>query len=105
MLSLATTNDNNSGSRLQSATLPQRVPDYFETEIWRLQTEAECASLDGLAYILAIAAREANRMAEWERRVRAELNRRSGEPTVFGGEMISQLPAAQSAKADCGTRT
>ncbi len=74
MLSLAAANDNNSGSRLQSAALPQRAPDYFEVEIRRLQTEAECASLDALAHILAIAAREANRMAEWERTVRAELN-------------------------------
>ncbi len=73
MLCPAAMNDNNSGSRLQSAALPQRVPDHLETEIWRLQTEAERASLDALAHILAIAAREANRMAEWERRVRAEL--------------------------------
>ncbi len=74
MLCPAATNDNNSGSRLQSAALPQRAPDYFKAEIRRLQTEAERASLEALAHILAIAAREANRMAEWERTVRAELN-------------------------------
>ena len=33
------------------------------------QTEAGGASFDALAHILAIAATEANRMAEWERRV------------------------------------
>ncbi len=73
MLCPAATNDNEF-DRLQSAALPQRVPDHLEAEVRRLQSAAERASLDALAHILAIAAREANRVAEWERRVRAELN-------------------------------
>ena len=74
MLCPAAMNDNTAGCRLQSAALPQRVPDHLEREIRRLQTEAERASLDALAHILAVATREANRVAEWERRVRAELS-------------------------------
>lgn len=73
MLCPAATNDNDSDRRLPAAALPQRVPDHLEGEVRRLQADAERASLDALAYILAIAAREASRVAEWERRVRAEL--------------------------------
>ncbi len=78
MLCPAATNDNNSNGRLPSAALPQRVADHLEAEVRRLRTEAERASLDALAHILAIAAREANRVAEWERRVSAELTARPG---------------------------
>lgn len=56
------------------------MPDHLEAQVRRLQSEAERASLDALAHILAIAAREANRVAEWERRVRAELNSSRGSP-------------------------
>lgn len=85
MLCPAATNDNNPDRDSRSSALAQRVPDHLEGEVRRLQIEAERASLDALAHILAIAAREANRVAEWERRIRAELMtapdvlRRSGD--------------------------
>lgn len=50
------------------------MPDQLEAEVRRLQTEAERARLEGLAHILAIAAAEASRVAEWERRIKAELD-------------------------------
>ena len=74
MLSPTATNDNDFDDRAKAAVLPQRVPAHLEAEVRRLQIEADRASLDGLAYILAIAAREANRVAEWERKIRAELS-------------------------------
>ena len=69
----AATNDNNPDVRLRFVALPPRVPDHLEAEVRRLQKEAERAGLEALAHILAIGAREANRVAEWERMVRAEL--------------------------------
>lgn len=88
MLFAVATNDNSSRGLWRVEALPPRMPDHLEAEVRRLQTEAERASLDPLAHILAIAAREANRVAEWERRVRAELHatpgslRRSAEHAV-----------------------
>lgn len=73
MLWPAAMNDNDSSHGLHPEALPQHLPDHLEGEVRRLQTEAERASLDALAHILAIAAREANRVAEWERKVRGEL--------------------------------
>ena len=80
--------NDNGDRRSQGAAGPAqvqapRLPDRLEAEVARLQTEAERASLDALAYILAIAAREANRVAEWERRVRAELGRSPGGRRPF----------------------
>ena len=53
---------------------PGRAPDRLRAEILGLQARAEQASLDGLAFILAMAAREANRAASWEGRVLSELS-------------------------------
>ena len=90
MLCPAATNDNNSDRRLPSVAPPQRVPDHLEGEVRRLQAEAERASLDALAHILAIAAREANRVAEWEHRVRAELI-----PTPGGFQRAQRQPQSE----------
>jgi len=43
-------------------------------KVLRLQAEAQRADLDGLAFILAMAAREVTRLASCERQSVAELN-------------------------------
>lgn len=84
MLNPMPVNDNDPARRSSAPAHVQRAPDRLEAQVRRLQKQAERASLDALAHILAIAAGEAGRMAEWERRVRAELkagsvNLRSGD--------------------------
>jgi hypothetical protein len=74
MLFSAAANDNQRNSCLRFAGPSSRVPAQLEAEVRRVQTEAERARLDGLAHILAIAAAEVSRVAEWERRIDAELN-------------------------------
>lgn len=72
-------NDNGAPGRRPAPA--RRAPDYLQAEVKRLQALAEEASLDALAHMLAMAAREAGRVAEWERRVRAELDGwRDGPP-------------------------
>ena len=74
MLCPPAANDNGRAECLLAAVRPVRVPDDLGAKIKRLQTEAEWAGLDALAFILAMAAREASRIAGWERRVFAELS-------------------------------
>ena len=78
-------NDNKSAECLPAAVRPVRAPDDLGAKIKRLQTEAERAGLDALAFILEMAAREANRVAGWERRVFAELSSGSGSARLPGG--------------------
>jgi hypothetical protein len=54
--------------------MPMRPPDDLAAKVLRLQAEAQRADLDGLAFILAMAAREATRLASWERQAVAELS-------------------------------
>ena len=78
-------NDNKSAECLPAAVRPVRAPDDLGAKIKRLQTEAERAGLDALAFILEMAAREANRVAGWERRVFAELSSGSGSVRLPDG--------------------
>ena len=65
--------NDNGGAGLLAATAPARAPDDLGARVLRLQAEAQRANLDALAFILAMAAREAHRVAGWERRVLDEL--------------------------------
>jgi hypothetical protein len=82
MLCPPAVNDNGSDScrpmRPSALARPARVPDGLEAEIGRLQARADRVRLDALAFILAMAAREAGRVAKWERRVRSELDTLQG---------------------------
>ena len=85
MLCLPAVNDNGSAECVPAAVKPVRVPDDLGAKVQRLQTEAQRAGLDALAFILAMAAREANRVAGWERRVFAELSSGSGNVRLPDG--------------------
>ena len=78
MLCPSAVNDNGSDGcrRMRPSALvrPVRVPDGLEAEIGRLQAKANRERLDALAFLLAMAAREAGRVATWERWVRSELD-------------------------------
>jgi hypothetical protein len=78
MLPPPAANDNRGASRAPATAEPVRAPDRLRAEILGLQARAEQASLDGLAFILAMAAREANRAASWEGRVLSELSSGAG---------------------------
>jgi hypothetical protein len=67
-------NDNGCAECPPVAAMPVRAPKDLRDKVLSLQTEAQRAGLDALALILAMAAREANRVARWERRVAAELS-------------------------------
>ena len=78
MLCPSAVNDNGSDRRRPTRPFtlerPVRPSECLEGEIGRLQAKADRARLDALAVILAMAAREASRVAEWERRVISELD-------------------------------
>ena len=78
MLPPPAANDNRGSGGAPAVAEPARPPDRLRAEILRLQARAEQESLDGLAFILAMAAREANRAAGWEGRVLAELSASPG---------------------------
>jgi hypothetical protein len=78
MLCPPAANDNQWAGCTPMTEGPVRAPDRLRAEILGLQARAEQASLDGLAFILAMAAREANRAASWEGRVSAELSSSPG---------------------------
>ena len=85
MLCPPAANDNGRAECLPAAVRPVRAPDDLGAKVKRLQTEAERAGLDALAFILEMAAREANRVAGWERRVFAELSSGSGSVRLPDG--------------------
>ena len=85
MLCPPAVNDNGSAECVSAAVRPVRAPDDLGAKVQRLQTEAQRAGLDALAFILAMAAREANRVAGWERRVFAELSSGSGSVRLPDG--------------------
>ena len=108
MLCPPAVNDNGSAGCLPTAVRLVRASDVLGAKVKRLQTEAERAGLDALAFILAMAAREASRIAGWERRVFAELSsglgsvrlpdsivtsRRAGEREGDGCESPDEEPA------------
>lgn len=70
-------NDNGNVRDVPTAAPPARAPDDLGARVLRLQAEAQRANLDALAFILAMAAREAHRVAAWERQVLDELGARS----------------------------
>jgi hypothetical protein len=74
MLCPPAVNDNGCAGGAPAIVLPVRAPEDLRDKVLRLQAEAQRADLDGLAFILAMAAREASRVAGWERQVAAELN-------------------------------
>ena len=78
MLYPSAVNDNGSDRRRPTRPFtlerPVRSSECLEGEIGRLQAKADRARLDALAVILAMAAREASRVEEWERRVISELD-------------------------------
>ena len=73
MLCPPAVNDNGCAGCAPAIVLPVRSPDDLVAKVLKLQAEAQRADLDGLAFILAMAAREANRVAGWERQA-AELS-------------------------------
>ena len=92
-------NDNGCAGCAPAIVLPMRAPDDLVAKVLRLQAEAQRADLDGLAFILAMAAREANRVAGWERQVAAELSsgpgrmqRPAGRDTRTGNGLVSRVP-------------
>ncbi len=85
MLCPPAANDNGSAGCLPAAVRPVRAPDDLGAKVKRLQTEAQRAGLDGLAFILAMAAREVNRVVGWERRVFAELSSGPGSVRLPDG--------------------
>ena len=90
MLCPPAVNDNGSAGYLPTAVRLVRASDVLGAKVKRLQTEAERAGLDALAFILAMAAREANRIAGWERQVFAELSSGSGRVRLPDGIAISR---------------
>ena len=74
MLCPPAVNDNGCAGCAPAVAMPVRAPDDLVAKVLRLQAEAQRADLDGLAFILAMAAREANRVAGWEHQVAAELS-------------------------------
>jgi len=78
MLPPPAANDNRGSGGAPATAGPVRASDRLRAEILGLQARAEQASFDGLAFILAMAAREANRAASWEGQVLAELSPRPG---------------------------
>ena len=90
MLCPPAANDNGRAECLPAAVRPVRAPDDLGAKVKRLQTEAERAGLDALAFILAMAVREASRIAGWERRVFAELSLGSGRVRLPDGIAISR---------------
>ena len=63
MLCPPAANDNGGAGCAPAIVLPVRAPEDLAAKILGLQAEAQRADLDGLAFILAMAAREANRVA------------------------------------------
>ena len=99
MLCPPAVNDNGCAGRAPASVWPVRAPDDLRDKVLRLQAEAQRADLDGLAFILAMAAREANRAAGWERQVAAELSsgpgrmqRPAGGGTRTGNGLASRVP-------------
>ena len=91
-------NDNGCAGCAPAVAMPMRAPDDLAAKVLRLQAEAQRADLDGLAFILAMAAREANRVAGWERQA-AELSsgpgrmqRPAGGGTRTGNGLASRVP-------------
>ena len=99
MLCPPAVNDNGCAGCAPAVSVPMRAPDDLAAKVLRLQAEAQRADLDGLAFILAMAAREANRVAGWERQVAAELSsgpggmrQPAGEGTGTGNGLVSRVP-------------
>ena len=99
MLCPPAVNDNGCAGCAPAIVLPVRAPDDLVAKVLRLQAEAQRADLDGLAFILAMAAREANRVAGWERQVGAELSsspggmrQPAGGGTTTGNGLVSRVP-------------
>jgi hypothetical protein len=63
MLCPPAVNDNGCAGCAPAIVLPVRAPEDLAAKVLRLLAEAQRADLDGLAFILAMAAREANRVA------------------------------------------
>ena len=63
MLCPPAANDNECAGGAPAVSVPMRAPDDLATKVLRLLADAQRADLDGLAFILAMAAREANRAA------------------------------------------
>ena len=78
MLCPPAANDNGYAGCAPAIVLAVRAPEDLAAKVLKLQAEAQRADLDGLAFILAMAAREANRVAGWERQVAAELSSSPG---------------------------
>ena len=74
MLCPPAVNDNGCAGGAPAIVLPVRSPEDLRDKVLRLLAEAQRADLDGLAFILAMAAREASRVAGWERQAVAELS-------------------------------
>ena len=98
MLCPPAVNDNGCAGCAPAVAMPVRAPDDIVAKVLRLQAEAQRAHLDGLAFILAMAAREANRVAGWERQA-AELSsgpgrmqRPAGGGTRTGNGLASRVP-------------
>ena len=98
MLCPPAVNDNGCAGGAPAIVLPVRAPDDLRDKVLRLQAEAQRADLDGLAFILAMAAREASRVAGWERQA-AELSsgpgrmrRPTGGGTRTGNGLASRVP-------------
>ena len=98
MLCPPAVNDNGCAGCAPAGAMPVRAPDDLVAKVLRLLAEAQRADLDGLAFILAMAAREANRVAGWERQVAAELRgpgrmqRPAGGGTRTGNGLGSRVP-------------
>ena len=99
MLCPPAVNDNGCAGCAPAIVLPVRAPDDLAAKVQRLLAEAQRADLDGLAFILAMAAREANRVAGWEHQVAAELSsgpgsvqRPAGVGTRTGNGLASRVP-------------
>ena len=86
MLCPPAANDNGGAGCAPAIVLPVRAPDDLAAKILGLQAEAQRADLDGLASILAMAAREASRVAGWEHQVAAELSSGPGSVRQPAGE-------------------
>ena len=99
MLCPPAVNDNGCAGGAPAIVLPVRAPDDLRDKVLRLLAEAQRADLDGLAFILAMAAREANRVAGWEHQVAVELSsspsrmqRPAGEGAGTCSGPISRVP-------------
>jgi D-serine deaminase-like pyridoxal phosphate-dependent protein len=98
MLCPPAVNDNGCAGGAPAIVLPVRTPEDLRDKVLRLLAEAQRADLDGLAFILAMAAREASRVAGWERQA-AELSsspgrmlRLAGGGTRTGNGLVSRVP-------------